>query len=60
MIFEFIREFNHVKRVVESCKTPEQYENATKWAKNWSIASRVKYPNFIEDCNKLYEEVVNE
>ena len=59
MICEFINEFNRIKKVVESCETQEQYDNATRWAKNWCMRMCVAYPNVIKDCNKLYEEIVS-
>lgn len=59
MICEFINEFNHIKKVVESCETQEQYDNATRWAKNWCMRMCVAYPNIIDDCDKLYEDILN-
>ena len=58
MICEFIYEFNHIKKVVESCETQEQLDNATRWAKSWCLRMRIAYPNVILNCEELFEEVI--
>jgi hypothetical protein len=57
MTNEYAHEFNRIKKVIESCETQDQYDNAIKWARKWCMRRCLSHPNIIEDCNKLYEDM---
>jgi len=55
---EFIDQFLFVKKVVLSCKTSVQLENAKKWADGWSKRMKVNAPNFVDSQVDLYLSVI--
>jgi len=54
----FIDEFTRIQDVIRSCKTEDQYNNAINWARNWCDRMCIAYPTAIENCDKLYENLI--
>jgi hypothetical protein len=57
---DFLYEFAHVRRIVHSCKTQDQYNNAHEWAKRWSKRMIKIYPNVAENWETLFDQVISE
>ena len=54
---EFIEQYDYVKKVVKSCKTEAQINNAKRWAEDWSKRMNNLAPWVIDGWFNLYIEV---
>lgn len=57
---DFLYEFARVRKVIKSCTTNKQMENATIWAKDWSKRMASLYPDMIPSWEDLYQQVISE
>ncbi len=51
-------QFEHVNRVILSCKTVDQKSNAHKWAWEWSKRAKSSFPSVIHSHIDLFLDVV--
>ena len=51
---EFLTQYDYVKKVIKSCKTEEQLENAKQWAEGWSKRMKIIVPWFVTSWTDLY------
>lgn len=54
----FIDQFKYVNRVVSSCKTVDQLNNAKRWAEDWSKRMKRNFPDIVKSDVDLYEHVI--
>jgi hypothetical protein len=52
-------QFNYVKRVVSSCTTEEQTNNAHEWAYDWSKRMKCNYPDKVHSHTDLFLDVIS-
>jgi len=54
---EFLDQYEYVKKVVKSCKTKEQLNNAKSWAEDWTKRMKIQFPDYVKSCTDLYLSV---
>lgn len=56
---EFLDQYSYVSRVVKSCKTEEQLQNAKRWAEDWAWRMKNNIPSLeIQSATDLYLSVI--
>ncbi len=53
----FLDQLMYVRKVVTSCITEDQLENAKHWAFEWAGRMRKQYPSCVPSETELYEAV---
>ena len=59
MTDRLLDEYKYVQKVVRSCVTEAQLENAKKWAEDWAWRMKAIYPNKVLSASDLYLSVVS-
>jgi hypothetical protein len=54
----FLDQFSYVNRVVNSCQTEGQRQNALKWAEDWAKRMKAAYPKSVHSHVDLYLSVI--
>lgn len=54
---EFLDQYEYVKKVVKSCKTKEQLNNALSWAEDWAKRMKTHFPEYVKSYTDLYLSV---
>ena len=54
----FLEQFKYVNRVVRSCQTVDQLENAMRWAEDWCKRMERIHPNIVKSYSELYGQVM--
>jgi hypothetical protein len=54
---KLLDEYLFVKKVVKSCETKKQLENAKIWAENWAKRMKSIYPSEVLSWTDLYLSV---
>jgi hypothetical protein len=57
---DFLYEFAKVRKVINSCRTEEQYQNAYRWARDWSKRMSHQYSDIVPDWESLLDQVISE
>jgi hypothetical protein len=56
---EFLDQYSYVNRVVKSCRTEEQLQNAKRWAEDWAWRMKRNVPSLeIQSATDLYLSVI--
>ena len=56
---EFLDQYSYVNRVVKSCRTEEQLQNAKRWAEDWAWVMKRNVPSLeIQSATDLYLSVI--
>ena len=58
MTDRLLDEYKYVQKVVRSCVTEAQLENAKKWAEDWAWRMKANYPKEVHSATDLYLSVV--
>ena len=53
-----IDQFKYVNKIVTTCKSKEQKDNAYKWAWEWSKRAKSNYPKIIHSHTDLFLDVI--
>ena len=56
-MIEVLTQYRKVVYVIKSCQTPEQKENALRWAEGWAKRMHSKYPKTITSWIDLFDSV---
>ena len=59
MTDKLLDEYKYVKKVVRSCVTRQQMENAKRWAEDWAKRMKEIYPEDVKSWTDLYLSVVS-
>ncbi len=51
-------QFKYVNKIVITCKTKQQKDNAYKWAWEWSKRAKFNYPDIIHSHTDLFLDVI--
>ena len=58
MINRLLEEYTFVKKVVHSCSSEEQLNNAYSWAQDWAMRMKRNYPQDVPSWEDLYQSVI--
>jgi hypothetical protein len=56
---KFLDQYKYVSKVIDSCVTPEQLDNAKAWARDWSARMYRLYPKLVPSQEELYDAVTS-
>tara|TARA_Y100000356_G_C11217792_1_gene267350 strand:+ start:172 stop:462 length:291 start_codon:yes stop_codon:yes gene_type:complete len=55
----FNKQFEYVKKVIESCQTDEQYQLAKEWAFQWAKRMKSNFPEVVKDSKEVFYKLLN-
>ena len=56
---KLLTELFYIRRVIASCKTESQLNNAKKWAYEWANRAQAKNSNLVPYVTELYSAAIS-